>query len=531
MMKVMIVDDELLMRIGLKSMLNWEEHGFQIIGEAANGKEALLMIRQQPPDLIITDIKMPVMDGLELIRQASQMLNHCQYVILSCLDEFHYAKEALRLGAADYLIKGDIKMQMLLEVLETVKQRSSRASSAWQEASELSELKESVSYLKEKLFKELFSGFLNEEELLHRCETFRVNLVQAPLILLKMKVERFEDLRRKYVEQDEKLLRYSIVNILEELLPRKWYKEIVTLNSAEYVIVMNIHGEDADKFALDLGRMLDRIMIAMKDFLNIGLYIGVSGQVNEFFDLKKAYMEADAALKQLFYEEASRVHYYASGIAAASKSSFRLSRGEEQQLRDLVEKGGEESKQYLSLLKQRLKQEGVSEEGIRKAYLHLLSLITTCFPGTPEWWSEGRTPYEQLLLEEKLEGMHLLIVQFMEQCIEHNRMPGRGAHSYADQVCTIIRNQYAEDISLQTVSRQINVNASYLSRVFKQETGVNFVAYLTRVRIEKAQQLLREGGYKVYEVADQVGYRNTAYFSKIFKKIVGVSPEEFGAKL
>lgn len=529
MMNVIVVDDELLMRIGLQSMINWEEYGFQIIGEAANGKEALDIIRRQSPDLIITDIKMPVMDGLELIREASKMLDACQYVILSCLDDFHYAKEALRLGATDYLIKSDIKPHQLLEVLETVKKRAANQNGSLPKNNpSLPEYKESIGYLKERSFKELFSGFLGKEELLLRCEGY-LSLVQGPMVLAKLRVDHFEDIRQKYVEQDERLLRYSIVNIMEEIIPRKWRKEVFALNSAEYVLIVNIPEEGESPFRAEFNKFIEKILAAMKDFLNIGFTVGISGQSDGYAELKRAYREADSALRQLFYAKECRVQYYRSGtpLYESAASNFRLSREEEQSFRGLVEAGSEDANGFLEALKQKFEREQICEQDIRKTYLRLLSLITSCFPSTPELWNEGRTPYEQLLLEERLEGMHQLILQFLAQCLEQFRSLEEGQRSYAEQTCAIIRSQYAEDLSLQTVSQQINVNPSYLSRIFKQETGENFVAFLTRVRIEKAQQYLRDRSLKVYEIADKVGYRNTTYFSKIFKKVTGVSPEEY----
>lgn len=123
MYKLMIVDDELLMRVGIRSMLNWEEYNFHVVGEAGNGKEALSLALEVMPDLIITDIKMPVMDGLQLIQEASSSLKTCKYVILSNFDEFHYVKEALKLGATDYLIKSEITESSLIELLSTVGQK------------------------------------------------------------------------------------------------------------------------------------------------------------------------------------------------------------------------------------------------------------------------------------------------------------------------------------------------------------------------------------------------------------------------
>lgn len=123
MYKLMIVEDELLMRVGIRSMLNWEEYNFYVAGEAGNGKEALELALEVTPDLIITDIKMPIMDGLELIQEASCLLKSCKYVILSNFDEFHYAKEALKLGAVDYLIKSEITETSLVDLLSTIEEK------------------------------------------------------------------------------------------------------------------------------------------------------------------------------------------------------------------------------------------------------------------------------------------------------------------------------------------------------------------------------------------------------------------------
>lgn len=530
-MDVILVDDELLMRIGLKSMINWEEYGFQVVGEAANGKEALDIARRHPPDLIITDIKMPVMDGLELIREASKLLGPCQYVILSCLDEFQFAKEALKLGAADYLIKSDIKPQQLLEVLDSVKRKVTAASQRSEDEMLKINYKDSISYLKETLFKELFSGFLNEDEAIRRSEALHIMLEQGPMILVKLRVDRFEDIRQKYIEQDEKLFRYSIMNIMEEIIPRKWRKEIIALNSAEYALVVNVNDDAAEPghFNKELDKLLAKIQAAMKDFLNLSLSIGVSGPIPGYNGLKKAYGEADEALQQLFFLSECQIRYYdrALRFGRSREDHYSLSRDDEQNFLKLVENDGEGAESYLELLKQRLVRNDISEQGVRTTYLRLLSLITSCFPGTPELWNEGRSLYEQFLIEERLEGLHRLLLRVLEQCLEYNDSQGERPQSYAEQACTIIQSQFAEDISLQTVAMQINVNPSYLSRIFKQEMGENFVTYLTRVRIKKAQHYLRDRNFKVYEVADKVGYPNTAYFSKIFKKMTGMSPEEY----
>ncbi|GGH11967.1 response regulator [Paenibacillus segetis] len=530
MINVVIADDELLMRIGLKSMINWEEQGFQIIGEAANGREALEIVQEHRVDLIITDIKMPVMDGLELIREASQWMDSCQYVILSCVDEFKYAQEALKLGAADYLIKSDIKQQQLVEVLNTVKKKITHSAPKGH-SDQTEQYKQSVSYLKETLFKEIFSGFREEQEILQQISALNIAIRPDDMLLFKLRVDQFETIRTKYVEKDEKLLRYAVVNILEEMIPKKWAKEIIIENSAEYLLVMNIPGESEGRRPKEeLNRLFDKITLAMKDFLNISFSVGVSSIVPSFSYLKTAYKEADLALRNRFFAGSGKVIYYehATTVVASDSYGFILSREDERALKTALE--GDDYSQFrerLEVIRNALNNESISETVIRNVYIRVMELISSRFPGTPPSVAGGKTLYEQLLGQETFQSIHDFVTGYLEQGIQYGRTLEIAPQSYADSAIAIIMRDYAVDISLQSVATQINVNPSYLSRIFKQETGGNFINFLTKVRIDKAKYYLEAKNFKVYEVAEKVGYPNTTYFSKIFKKIVGVTPEEY----
>ncbi|MEK3903893.1 response regulator [Paenibacillus sp. FSL R7-0179] len=526
MLGVIIVDDELLMRIGLKSIIQWEDEGFTILGEAANGREALELAGTHRPDLIITDIKMPVMDGLELIREARRLDIGGQFVILSCLEEFQYAQEALRLGAADYLIKSDMKPQQLVNVLETVKKRAVRLSVGGSAGMPPGSYRESIEHLKEMLFKEVLSGFKGAEEVLARREALHIRLPDQPMVLMKLRINRFDQLRRKYVEQDEKLLRYSVANILEEILPRKRAKEIIVMNSAEYVLLLDL-GEEGRIVRAEIERAAAKIQEAMKDFLKLTLSIGVSAPASGFDRLKRAYQEADMALDALFLENGSGLCFYDQARSRQrSGERLNLDKSALRRFRQDTESGSGEAIAFLNRLKESLLQEGCTKQAARLVYIRMLAVIQSCFPALPEPNEAGLTLYESILGEESLQGLHGLITDYLEQC-RAQMSQGQSSRSYAEQASELMMRLYAEDISLQSVAEQINVNASYLSRVFKQETGENFVSFLTRLRMEKAKSMLRDRNVKVYEVAERVGYPNTAYFSKLFKKLNGISPEEY----
>lgn len=530
MISVLLVDDELLMRIGLKSMINWEERGFHVIGEAANGKEALEIARRQPPDVIITDIKMPIMDGLELIREATLFLHKCQYVILSCMDEFQYAKEALRLGAADYLIKSDIKQQHLIDVLDTIKKNIDKTSLK-QHIGTNEQYKQSITYLKETLFKEVLSGFRKEEDVVSQMGALSIRVRPEAMVVLKLKVDQFETIRMKYVEKDERLLRYAVVNILEEMIPRKWSNEIIVENSAEYLIVMNTQAADASKLEkADLNRLLEKVMSAMKDFLNISISIGVSPIISSFNDLRAAYQEAEIALANHFFEGAGKVIYYEEAVANTQQkhNEFVLDKDEERAFKLALESHDyNKCQEWMEELQKQMHLNLVSERVIRQIYIRVLEWIRSHFPSTPDLIQGSKTSYEQLLKQETFGHIHEFAKKYFDQCIRYSRMLIEDPPSYVDQAISIIMKHYTEDLSLQAVAGQINVNPSYLSRIFKQETGENFINFLTKVRIDNAKHYLETSNCKVYEVAVKVGYQNTTYFSKIFKKVVGVTPEKY----
>lgn len=275
MINVLLVEDEWLMMVGLKSMIDWEEFGFRIVGEASNGKEALEIMRKTPVDLLITDIKMPVMNGIELIKETEKTFDQCEYLILSCLDEFSYVKDALKLGVSDYLIKSDINKDRLIEVLDTVKKKIEEGRKQRYEHMKLvGDYKKSLGYFKQALFKEVISGLKRSEELQSQKDALKICLESAPLIVLKIMLDDFQQLRKKYVEKDEMLLRFSIMNILQEIIPGE-NKEIVVENSAEYVAAVNVEG-DEDAVRLYAHQLCRRIMNTLKDFMNISVSIGVS---------------------------------------------------------------------------------------------------------------------------------------------------------------------------------------------------------------------------------------------------------------
>ncbi|UQZ35202.1 hypothetical protein C2I18_17765 [Paenibacillus sp. PK3_47] len=532
MYKLLIVDDELLMRVGIRSMIDWEEHGFRVVGEAGNGKEGLELALATSPDLIITDIKMPVMDGLQLIREISGELKACKYVILSNFDELNYVKEALKLGATDYLIKSEIAPGSLIELLTAIRSKLQAEFSSQGNIQRMPyNVTRSLGHLKEDLFKDLINGFISEQDADTRANELDIKVKSDHLAVLIFKVNDFDVVKKKYIEKDEKLLRFSILNIVEEVVPSKWSREIIIGNSSEYLVFVNtLAGSSSQRSEIE--KLCRKIIASIKDFMNLDLSAGVSTVVPGFKYIKAAYEEAELALSNRFFDSTRNILFYEDMAKLPLRAAITplLSAEEEHDFVTVWESKDEaKAAELLAGIRTELAALQADESSIREKYILLMEKLHSHFPAAAKRQRPShveRSPYETILKGENWEGIHQSVLDYICYCFEVESSIIR-ERSYTEMAVEIINKYYGEDISLQSVAGQINVNPSYLSRIFKQERGENFISYLTRVRIERAKAYLRGGKLKVYEIADKVGYHNHTYFSKIFKKIVGMSPEEY----
>ncbi|WP_366295912.1 response regulator [Paenibacillus sp. AN1007] len=563
MYKLLIVEDELLMRVGIRSMLNWEDYGFCLAGEASNGKEALELALEQVPDLIITDIRMPVMDGLQLIQEVSRSLKNCKYVILSNFDELHYVKTALKLGAVDYLVKSEVSEQSLIQLLTNIREKLQREQEQFTPLPKASsEYSKSIRYLKDSFFQDTVSGFIHGEELIAKAEELRFRIQSDYLVVIKLVVNQYEQVKRKYIEKGEQLLRFSILNIMEEVIPSRWAKEIFVESSFEYWVVVNVHPDSnteitteidssttpdtfnnsrlvnansTDPFNAahaDLNKLIRKMMSSIKDFMNLSLTAGVSSVVSDFTSMRRASKEAEYALKERFFTCGSQILYAADVCEAPGRkdTAIILSPQQEQHFMKIcVSKNEIKAEQFFEEIRTALKVKQADENSIRQQYIALLETMHAHLlniTSRSKLSFTGKSPYEIVLNGERWHDIHQDVLTHIKDSF--------GAYSrttqeltYTELAADMINKYYAEDLSLQSVASQINVHPSYLSRLFKQEKGEKFISYLTRIRIEHAKAYLLSRELKIYEIADKVGYHNYTYFSKIFKKNTGLTPEEY----
>ncbi len=536
MLKVIIVDDEPLVRVGLRSMLRWEEHGYQICGEAPNGQLGLDLILKYQPDIVITDIKMPVMDGLEMMRLVTAAKRPVKFIILSSYDEFHLVKQAMKLGAEEYLIKLDLEPELLAETLAAVQQkiRSEQGQSA-QTSRLQADLRENVSFLREVFFKRIISkASPSGSDLPKQAEYLGIALDE--MLACALVQINSPSVLEKYDYDEGRSFETSLVTMITEIVNDMFKGYTVSWNPGEFIIIFSgdsqLTPEQFRKKAITLG---ERLIQLIKQYFNLAVSIGVSDAHHGYHQLAQAYFECCQAAQQSYYTGAAAVLCYAE----LNRNNSSRAKFDSDELKQILPKAIElhdlETINSVFEMLAAVLQEPLTRQQAYDLCFQIAYLVNGA-ASIKEADLKAIIGYQQSLTEsiltlntaaelrEWLIGLERRLCRFIAQsdAQKNNRLIAK-AKRYIQEHCR-------EEISLNEVAAAINISAGYLSTIFRQETGVCFTDYVTETKIDQAKRLLRESDYKIYEISALLGYQNAYYFSKVFKKITGLTPSEFSAK-
>ncbi|AIQ42771.1 response regulator transcription factor [Paenibacillus sp. FSL R7-0312] len=501
MYKVFIVDDEPFILSGLQDILDWEQLGLAIVGQAENGQEALEQLREVPADILITDISMPVMTGLELIRAVREFRPELKVVVLSGYDEFIYVKEGLSLGIENYLLK-PINLEEFRSTLETIVEKLdvSRLGTQWWEYTN--------SVLKDNVLLRWMRGQIDPEE---RSE--RLNLIGLPL------GGRYVQVALVQAEPATEAFRKNV----EELVGAQTSFFMFWDSDNDLVLIHNY--EEASKGAEQMAVMLQEItgLCATGQGVRAAVGSAVEGVDAAPFSYEQAkqtqeFMEIHPARSLIYYEQLKDRKEDLGAVLPEDWSEYsKLIMGKN--LPALTER----IELYFS---------GKAMESLTPELLREISL---------EW-----ILYFRMLIKEiRSEMERELIAQGLTAIHRTNSLPGLSAavmqtagsiielldrelkSPVVNQVLNYIEKSYSEDLSLKKLGFMFNIHPVYLGQLFHKMTGESFAEYMNRYRIEKAKEQLRSTNNKVHEIARSVGYWEMGYFYKQFKKYVGISPTEF----
>lgn len=536
--KVFLVEDEMVIRRGIKNSIDWEKEGYIFCGEASDGELAYPMIIKEKPDILITDIRMPFMDGLELCKLVKKELPNIKILILSGYDEFDYAKEAIRLGVTEYLLK-PISSGKLLEALNGVSESIRREKEDKDLVRKyMEEMRENTEHEKQKFFEQMIAGNLSMADALETGKKYEMNLSAGMYNLLLFRFTLGEENRKSRELLGE--AEYAIEKLTERL---EYVFEFQRGVEGWAFLLMADNEEQMSERVKELSKDLEEIM---KNYSTIAYFGGIGQPVARLRELEESFREAERALAARFTMELNRIISVEDIRMAQNVDTLDdieiTSFGEIEKTRTMLEKflnnGAEdEIDEFVDVYINELPEENLKSVLMRQyiimdAYIVMMSFCEKIEGIEGEMQAQSEELKNSMKTSQTLEEIKNYIRMLLKKIIGvRDTISGRRYSDIIEIAKDQIRKTYMSDeISLNTIAAEVGMSPSYFSSIFSKEMGKTFVEYLTEIRMDRAKELLMCSSMKTSEIGYEVGYKDPHYFSYIFKKTQNCTPKEFRAR-
>lgn len=536
--KVFLVGDEMVIRRGIKNSIDWEKEGYIFCGEASDGELAYPMIIKEKPDILITDIRMPFMDGLELCKLVKKELPNIKILILSGYDEFDYAKEAIRLGVTEYLLK-PISSGKLLEALNWVSESIRREKEDKDLVRKyMEEMRENTEHEKQKFFEQMIAGNLSMADALETGKKYEMNLSAGMYNLLLFRFTLGEENRKSGELLGE--AEYAIEKLTERL---EYVFEFQRGVEGWAFLLMADNEEQMSERVKELSKDLEEIM---KNYSTIAYFGGIGQPVARLRELEESFREAERALAARFTMELNRIISVEDIRMAQNVDTLDdieiTSFGEIEKTRTMLEKflnnGAEdEIDEFVDVYINELPEENLKSVLMRQyiimdAYIVMMSFCEKIEGIEGEMQAQSEELKNSMKTIQTLEEIKNYIRMLLKKIIGvRDTISGRRYSDIIEIAKDQIRKTYMSDeISLNTIAAEVGMSPSYFSSIFSKEMGKTFVEYLTEIRMDRAKELLMCSSMKTSEIGYEVGYKDPHYFSYIFKKTQNCTPKEFRAR-
>ncbi|MFC4301820.1 response regulator [Cohnella boryungensis] len=511
MKKVMIVDDEILIRETIRRCVDWEKEGFLYCGDASDGELALPIIEEQKPDILITDIKMPFMDGLELASIVHKEMPDIKIIVMSGHDEFRYAQAAIRLGVEDYCLK-PISASEFIQLLRKVSRK----------IDEEQQLKRNQGMTKEKLLSDLCGGLIGTHEAIESAKKLSLPLASRFYRVAVLDI-RIPDFARS---QNDVLLNGIQGSIEQWVTPDA---DGLTFVRGRTELVRIFKSSFSENLSERLEQVGNRIRSELEEQYPCEITVGVGSLQERIQGIHVSYLEAQE-------------DQYITRLTRQNKISLRETTYREK-LDILLDRAG-----FLDFLKvgtpakreafvrefaEALKQ--IDWQSSLYGFYLLNDLTLEAFRVAKQWFRSPEEPTASLerlqqtlrqvsSWEDSLLYLNALLQQLWQWRVESSDKYGE----IIDKVKSYIQAHYANDqLSLKDIAAHVRISPSHLSKICSQEMGHTLTEHLTQVRIRRAMELLRSTPNKTFEIAYEVGYSDPHYFSNLFKRLTGMTPKEY----
>ena len=529
---IILVDDEEEVRKSIIKKIEWQAAGFHVVGDAENGEDAMEKIEVLEPDVVLTDIRMPYMDGLALAEKVRQRYPSMKVVIFSGYDDFEYAQRAIKLNVTEYILK-PVNVEELTSILKKIKASLDHEIEEKRNLSRLREnYRKSLPIIREQFFNDLVHKNLPEELVEQKLKEYDVPVTGArKWIIAAIDVEK-EDVRENLsFHNEEELIPISVMQIVREKL--EGYCRFALFQSASEASMVAIVALDEDNFTTGLIDVLGDICKESRRILEVSVTIGIGHSCEKLSGIRGAYKSSVDALG--YKAIAGRgTTIYINDMEPVGVGKLEFDSVAEADLISAIKFGPDEKiEAAVSKIIERMesarvhyRQQQVYMFGVLNSVIQMIQQYDLVLEDVLGGELEYMEIFEQLQKKEEFGQWLLKIAGKINQSINQERdITARHVIQEAKQY---IQDHYPDpDLSVEMLCRHIHMSPAYFSTMFKKETGQAYIAYLTDVRLNKAVELLNKTDDKTYVIASKVGYQEQNYFSYVFKKKFGVSPTKF----
>ena len=535
-LRFLVVDDEELIRDGVCRKIERMIPDAIIVGKAQDARQALEIVRESHPHIVITDIRMPETDGLKLIEMARQISPNTRYIVISGFEDFDYARTAIRLGVEDYLLK-PIENDQLRTSIDKLKTKFEKELYTRTVLLDLkSKINRSMDFLRNKYLNDIvtYTNEFNINSTVKNLELMDITFSKPRFTVTDICISPQANPSSEFSEEDFPLLCYAIRNIAEEILSQAG--TVLSFESTRHHrhigLILNHDLGGLTPGPAGFRPLYDKIILMVNKYLKTGISIGIGQECASILEIPAAYLEAYGASMQKIIQGENRV-IYSTDIPDSARLTFFLPDESRILLFSCIKEGNfKKAGEIIDKIFQTVRDNKVSFDNIRLLCLDLFLQFNKMLKEAGGSWDKvfSRDLFSEAFLlqfntlDELIAWIKDSVFLICEYIIRLTKTPGK---KVIDEIREYIHNYYYTDINLNDLAARYFLNPNYLCQLFKLEAGQNFTDYLTQIRMEKAKTLLRETGLKSYAIAEMVGYNNSRYFSDVFQRYAGVTPTEY----
>ncbi|WP_055069420.1 response regulator transcription factor [Clostridium massiliamazoniense] len=497
MRKVMLVDDEIFITEGLRNIIDWEALGLEVVQSTENGEEALRKFNESPVDIIVTDINMPNKTGLELVKELKDTGHNVKFIILSGYDEFSYAKKAIEYGVENYILK-PIDEEELEEALKKLVDNMNKEKTIINKG--LDKTGKLLAFLNGKYDLKEIIGIKNDMYV----DFYKENYTVSNIFINSKK---------------DKNLYINIDNLVENIFEGQY--EVLYQFDGQIIIINSWSKDFTDN---DILNSYNKLREKLLDNLDYDFFISIGSRVNIIDDLKESYFTAKE-LKKYMLTEGTNIVFNKTMVSNMEYKELNFNQEIDEINKFIIEKDKEKLKAHIEFI---FDNKNLTPKNIYDLSIKIILLVDKILDEFKVGKKYTRESLSETIIElcneSTRESVKAFIISEMDELMAVMYSNTVKYSPVVQQIVNIVNKRYYEDLSLKTLANQYNINSSYLGQIFNKEVGCSFSDYLNKTKNLKAKELILETNMKINDIAKEVGYMDSSYFYRKFKKFFGVSP-------